>query len=161
MLTGVFDSLERDEAAAIIKELGGKTTTSLSKKTSYVVAGEDSGPAKLAKAEDLGTSIIDEDGLLDLIREKSGIPMQKKSKKANEADETKERKVNKESPAKKVKQEAKPSPRKKHSEQESKIKEVKLTNGVNHESEGLYYANKNAWQLLINKTFLQPRLKLR
>lgn len=160
MLTGVFDSLERDEAADIIKELGGKTTTSISKKTSYVVAGEESGPAKLAKADDLGTPIINEDGLLDLIREKSDIPVLKKAKKEKEADEENERKARKESPAKKIKQETKPSPRKKEVKQESKVKEA---NGVKHESEGLfwYWMKNNAWQSLTNKLFFQPKLEPR
>lgn len=74
VLTGVYESLERDEAADIIREYGGKVTTSLSKKTSYIVVGEESGLAKIAKADDLGTKRLTEDGLLDLIRTKSGLP---------------------------------------------------------------------------------------
>ncbi|KAG4072206.1 hypothetical protein HA402_007616 [Bradysia odoriphaga] len=74
VLTGVYESLERDEAADIIKEYGGKVTTSLSKKTSYIVVGEEAGLAKIAKADDLGTKRLSEDGLLDLIRTKSGLP---------------------------------------------------------------------------------------
>lgn len=71
--------MERDEAASVIKDFGGKVTSALSGKTNYIVAGDESGPAKLAKAEDLGTSILSEDGLLDLIREKSGLPTTKRS----------------------------------------------------------------------------------
>lgn len=74
VLTGVYDSLERDEAADLIKEYGGKVTTSLSKKTSYIVLGEEAGLAKVAKADELGTKRLSEDGLLDLIRVKSGLP---------------------------------------------------------------------------------------
>lgn len=74
VLSGVYDSLERDEAADLIKEYGGKVTTSLSKKTSYIVLGEEAGLAKVAKADDLGTKRLSEDGLLDLIRIKSGMP---------------------------------------------------------------------------------------
>lgn len=74
MLTGVYESLERDEAADIIKQYGGKVTTSLSRKTSYIVMGEDAGLAKVAKADELGTKRLSEDGLLDLIRVKSGLP---------------------------------------------------------------------------------------
>lgn len=81
ILTGVFESMERDEAAAVIKDLGGRVTSAISKKTNYVVAGEESGPAKLAKAEDMNIPIISEDDLLDLIREKSGQPTLKKKVK--------------------------------------------------------------------------------
>ncbi|KAJ6628243.1 Replication factor C subunit 1 [Pseudolycoriella hygida] len=74
VLTGVFDSLERDEAADIIKKYGGKVTTSLSKNTSYIVVGEEAGLAKLAKADQLHTKRLTEDDLLNLIRTKSGLP---------------------------------------------------------------------------------------
>ncbi|MCD8343056.1 MAG: hypothetical protein LUC19_01530, partial [Oscillospiraceae bacterium] len=49
----------RDEAGAIIERLGGKTSSSVSKKTTYVLAGENAG-SKLTKAEQLGIKIIDE-----------------------------------------------------------------------------------------------------
>lgn len=74
VLTGVFESMERDEAKAVIMDFGGRVTTAMSGKTNYVVAGEESGPAKLAKAEDLNIPILNEDDLLDLIRSKSGLP---------------------------------------------------------------------------------------
>lgn len=112
VLTGVFDSLEREEAADLIKDLGGKTTTSLSKKTNYMVVGEECGPAKMAKAEELGTTILSEDSLLDLIREKSGIPVKKSAKKEDSRADAKVKKE-KGSPAKKPKLDAKVSPVKK------------------------------------------------
>lgn len=127
VLTGVFDSMERDEAADVIKDFGGKTTTSLSKKTSYMVVGEECGPAKMAKAEDLGTTILSEDGLLDLIREKSGIPVKKAAKKVDSPSPVKVKKE-KESPAKKVKTETQASPVKK-AKKEADIpvkKEIKI-----------------------------------
>ena len=71
VLTGVFESLEREEMAEIVKNLGGKVTTSLSKNTKYLVVGEEAGASKLAKAKILGTQHLSEDGLLDLIREMS------------------------------------------------------------------------------------------
>lgn len=49
MITGVLESLERDEAADIIKKYGGKVTTNVSGKTSYLVIGEEAGESKLAK----------------------------------------------------------------------------------------------------------------
>ncbi|XP_013887906.1 replication factor C subunit 1 isoform X2 [Austrofundulus limnaeus] len=76
VLTGVLESMERDDAKTLIERYGGKVTGNISKKTSYLVQGRDSGVSKLEKAESLGTKILDEDGLLDLIRTKPG----KKSK---------------------------------------------------------------------------------
>ena len=59
VLTGTLPTYTRDEASKIITDLGGKVTGSVSKKTSYVLAGEDAG-SKLKKANDLGVSVIDE-----------------------------------------------------------------------------------------------------
>ncbi len=66
VLTGTLDDLTREEAAAMIKAAGGKVVNSVSKKTDYVVAGDNPG-SKLAKAEKLGTEILDEAGLLGLL----------------------------------------------------------------------------------------------
>ena len=49
VITGVLESLERDEAADIIKKYGGKVTTSVSGRTSYIVVGEEAGESKLVK----------------------------------------------------------------------------------------------------------------
>jgi DNA ligase (NAD+) len=67
VLTGTLPSLTREDAAARIEAAGGKVTNSVSKKTDYLVAGADPG-SKLAKAEKAGTEILDEDGLLALLR---------------------------------------------------------------------------------------------
>jgi DNA ligase (NAD+) len=67
VLTGALPELTRDEAAALVKSAGGKVVNSVSKKTDYVVAGEKPG-SKLAKAESLGTDVLDEAGLLGLVR---------------------------------------------------------------------------------------------
>jgi DNA ligase (NAD+) len=66
VLTGTLPDLTREEAAALIKSAGGKVVNSVSKKTDYVVAGENPG-SKLAKAEKLETEILDEAGLLALL----------------------------------------------------------------------------------------------
>ena len=66
VLTGTLPTMTRDEASDLIKKNGGKVSGSVSKKTSYVVAGEEAG-SKLTKAKDLGVNIIDEEGLLQLI----------------------------------------------------------------------------------------------
>jgi DNA ligase (NAD+) len=67
VLTGTLPELTREEAAALVKSAGGKVTNSVSKKTDYVVAGDSPG-SKLAKAESLGTDVLDEAGLLALLR---------------------------------------------------------------------------------------------
>ena len=59
VLTGTLEHFTRDEASAIIERLGGKTSSSVSKKTSYVLAGESAG-SKLTKAQELGIPILDE-----------------------------------------------------------------------------------------------------
>ncbi len=66
VLTGTLQNLTREEATALIKRAGGKVTGSVSKKTDYVVAGEDPG-SKMAKAEELETEILDEAGLRKLV----------------------------------------------------------------------------------------------
>ncbi|XP_021252676.1 replication factor C subunit 1 isoform X2 [Numida meleagris] len=76
VITGVLESIERDEAKSLIERYGGKVTGNVSKKTNYLVMGRDCGQAKCEKASTLGTKIIDEDGLFDLVRTMPG----KKSK---------------------------------------------------------------------------------
>jgi DNA ligase (NAD+) len=65
VLTGTLPELTREEAAAMVKSAGGKVTNSVSKKTDFVVAGDNPG-SKLAKAEKFGTEVLDEAGLLAL-----------------------------------------------------------------------------------------------
>ena len=66
VLTGTLDDLTREEAGALIQAAGGKVVSSVSKKTDYVVAGENPG-SKLAKAEKLEVEVLDEAGLLGLL----------------------------------------------------------------------------------------------
>ncbi len=66
MITGTLPELSREQAADLIKRAGGKVTGSVSKNTDYVVAGDSPG-SKLAKAQELGTEILDEDALRSLI----------------------------------------------------------------------------------------------
>jgi DNA ligase (NAD+) len=67
VLTGTLPTLSREEAKQLIEIAGGKVTGSVSKKTNYVVAGEDSG-SKLAKARSLGVQVFTEQQLLELIK---------------------------------------------------------------------------------------------
>ena len=70
VLTGTLPNWTRDDASAKIEAQGGKVTGSVSKKTSYVVAGEEAG-SKLDKASALGVRVIDEAGLRELLGEAS------------------------------------------------------------------------------------------
>ncbi|XP_072593962.1 replication factor C subunit 1 isoform X1 [Vulpes vulpes] len=132
VITGVLESIERDEAKSLIERYGGKVTGNVSKKTNYLVMGRDSGQSKSDKAAALGTNIIDEDGLLNLIRTMPG----KKSKYeiAVEAEMKKEKSKLERTPQKKDQGKRKISPTKKESEskrsrltpkKDSSIKSVK------------------------------------
>ena len=66
VLTGTLPTLTRDETKARIEAAGGKVSGSVSKKTAYVVAGEEAG-SKLDKAQQLGVAVLDERGLLEML----------------------------------------------------------------------------------------------
>lgn len=67
VISGVFSRHSRDEYKALIELNGGKNVSSISKKTDYVLAGDNMGPAKLEKAQKLGVPIIDENEFLRMI----------------------------------------------------------------------------------------------
>ncbi|MBQ4194089.1 MAG: NAD-dependent DNA ligase LigA, partial [Clostridia bacterium] len=67
VLTGTLPTMTRGEATALIKQNGGKASGSVSKKTTYVLAGSDAG-SKLAKANELGVPVIGEDEFLNMIK---------------------------------------------------------------------------------------------
>ena len=71
VVTGRLERFSRSEITGRIKDLGGAVSGSVSKKTDYLVAGEDAG-SKLADAEKLGVPVITEDDLLDLVASRSG-----------------------------------------------------------------------------------------
>ncbi|MCD8406091.1 NAD-dependent DNA ligase LigA [Tenacibaculum dicentrarchi] len=67
VVSGVFHQMTRNELKKAIEDNGGKVSSSISKKTSFIVAGDNMGPSKLAKAESLGISIISEQEFIDMI----------------------------------------------------------------------------------------------
>ncbi len=67
VISGVFSKHSRDEYKGIIEQNGGKNVGSISGKTSFILAGENMGPAKLQKAEKLGIPIVDEDAFLKML----------------------------------------------------------------------------------------------
>ena len=67
VLTGALEEFTREEATSVIERLGGKVSSSVSKKTTYVLAGEEAG-SKLTKAQTLGVSIINEQQFKEMIK---------------------------------------------------------------------------------------------
>lgn len=104
VITGVLESIERDEAKSIVERYGGKVTGNVSKKTNYLLMGRDGGESKREKAESFRTKIIDEDGLFALLRSLPG----KKSKYVIAAEAEMKTKVKAEKTPEKVAK--KPSP---------------------------------------------------
>ncbi len=68
VISGVFSKHSRDEYKAMIEQNGGKNVSSISKATSYVLAGDNMGPSKLEKAQKLGVPIINEDEFLEMLK---------------------------------------------------------------------------------------------
>ena len=67
VISGVFAHHSRDEYKDMIEKNGGKNVGSISKKTTFILAGENMGPSKLEKAEKLGIPIINEDEFLKML----------------------------------------------------------------------------------------------
>ena len=68
VITGTLPDMTRDEAKTLIEQNGGKCSGSVSKKTSYVLAGEEAG-SKLTKAQQLGVTVISQQQLIEMIGE--------------------------------------------------------------------------------------------
>ncbi|XP_075715332.1 replication factor C subunit 1 isoform X2 [Rhinoderma darwinii] len=127
VITGVLESIERDEAKSLVERYGGKVTGNVSKKTHYLLMGRDAGESKREKAEGFGTKIIDEDGLFDLLRSLPGkkskyvIAAEAEMKTKVKAEKTPEKVAKKPSPVKRtLTPEKKESPRAKKLASEEK-----------------------------------------
>lgn len=90
VVTGVLECIERDDAKELLERCGAKVTQSVSRNTTYVVAGRDSGPAKIRKAEECKVEIIDENALYELIESRSGGAGKRKAEKAEVKEEPEE-----------------------------------------------------------------------
>ena len=73
VISGVFNHHSRDEYKELIERHGGKNAGSISAKTSFVLAGDNMGPAKREKAQELGVKLMSESEFLELINEKTTI----------------------------------------------------------------------------------------
>lgn len=110
IVSGILDSMERNEADDLIKKYGGKIVSGVTKKLNYMVIGEEPGPAKLAKAQEYGVTMLTEDDLLDMIRGGPAI-------KSEVKEEVSSAKVKEERSSAKVKKE--PTPKKEEPKKES------------------------------------------
>lgn len=97
VISGTLDSLEREEAEDLIKQHGGRVTSSISKKTSYLLVDEDVGGRKSQKATELGVPFLTEDGLFDIIR--SSKPQKSLQKQAEPRSSVKDGQALKSQPA--------------------------------------------------------------
>lgn len=93
MFTGELSSISRDDATDLVKRYGARVTTAPSGKTDYVVVGENAGVSKLEKIQKLNLKTLDEDGLFELIRSRSGesgAPTESKTVPRKEDDDPKQ-----------------------------------------------------------------------
>uniref|UniRef100_A0A8C0GNP1 Replication factor C subunit 1 n=1 Tax=Chelonoidis abingdonii TaxID=106734 RepID=A0A8C0GNP1_CHEAB len=154
VITGVLESIERDEAKSLIERYGGKVTGNVSKKTNYLIMGRDCGQSKCEKASTLGTKIIHEDDLFDLIRTMPG----KKSKYeiAAEAEAKKAKSKRDKTPQKTEPEKRKISPAKKETDPKKsnstlekggtfrsiKKETTEAQKGLDFKAEGLLWVDK-------------------
>ena len=132
VLTGILESFERDDIKAFIERHGGKVVTNVSSKTSYVVVGRDPGESKVTKAQSLGTPVLDEDGLLNLVSDVEVKEIVKMEKVGKEKQKTSPNKSNNdEKPKETMKVELKPSQTKPVIKNEEDTSEFKASNNKN------------------------------
>ena len=131
IISGVLDSLEREEAEEIIKQYGGNVVKSVSKKLDYIIIGDQAGPSKLMKAECLGIKKLSEDDLLELIKTRPGglvnekISLSKESRKILESPKKKESNIPVKSNSENSKKRKSESPQKNKEDGKESPKKVK------------------------------------
>lgn len=91
VMTGVLECIERDDARSLLDRCGAKVTQSVSRNTTYLVAGRDSGPAKIRKAEECKVNIIDENELYELIESHSSKDAKSKKEESKVKEELEEK----------------------------------------------------------------------
>ncbi|XP_076646066.1 germ line transcription factor 1 isoform X2 [Halictus rubicundus] len=110
LITGVLESLEREEAEELIKNYGGRLLHQVSKKTDYVIVGDAAGPAKISKANSLNVKQISEDDLLDMIRtRKAGQVQNVKESRTKSKDRMKQKSIESDSTSPSPSKKAKPT----------------------------------------------------
>ncbi|XP_045760697.1 replication factor C subunit 1 [Maniola jurtina] len=124
LLTGVLDSFERDEVVAAITKYGGCIKSGISRKVTHVLAGDEAGPAKLAKAEELGIKIINEDEFLKMIKDSTNRHKPTNSKETKKEND--EKKSAKRDKSKEKRNDSHKEINKKIKNEDVKIKESKL-----------------------------------
>ncbi|PNF30645.1 Replication factor C subunit 1 [Cryptotermes secundus] len=93
VVTGVLETIDREETSSLIKQCGGRVTSSVSRNTNYLVVGEEPGPAKIEKAAKLNTPHLTEDELFALIRARSCLPDTERLSKDSEEVIKKDEKI--------------------------------------------------------------------
>lgn len=74
LLTGVMDTITRDDLKTIITQSSGRVMTTMPKQLDYLVAGRDAGPSKLRKAQEQGITVLDEEECYNFLVDKLGEP---------------------------------------------------------------------------------------
>ncbi|KAJ8486594.1 hypothetical protein OPV22_019079 [Ensete ventricosum] len=100
VISGTLDSLEREEAEDLIKRHGGRVTSAVSKKTSFLLADEDVGGRKSSKANELGIPFLTEDGLFDMIRKSKPAKAHMQEEKKKRSSEKMDKPIINKSPCK-------------------------------------------------------------
>ncbi|KAJ2943983.1 hypothetical protein O0L34_g8306 [Tuta absoluta] len=139
LLTGVLDSFEREDIVDAITKHGGCVKSGISKKVTHVLAGDDAGPAKMAKAEELGIKIISEDDFLQMIKDSTNksssnkLDIKKEAKKEKSPSKKTPKKNSQEKPDKKDKD--KSDKKDKDRSSTEKVKSERKIESKNHDKE--------------------------
>lgn len=133
LITGVLESMDREECKTIVEKYGGSLVSGVTKKLDYLIVGDDAGVSKLEKATELKIKKLNEDEFLQLICTKSGIKEPKYESREDEAmieddeeEEKKEEEVKEKEKVKTPKKEKSTTPQKRKNEIEYEDEVVKV-----------------------------------